>query len=182
MLGEQSSSDDTCSYGEGYYFEDCCQQTHIVERCIQLLWSLDVSILTRATHGPTVVRARFLAAAFSDGSYLAHVNGAYLRHVTFCIVHRVAYLWTWVAGRCSLNVPWNTCVPYFSRNEMSRLPWTPASPILAVMWDEPIWQRAAAQRCSESLTKFTKLAITWKICIPKIREKNHRFMRMRART
>ena len=43
---------------------------------------LDVSILTRAT----VVRARFLAAAFSDGSYLAHVNGAYLRHVTFCIV------------------------------------------------------------------------------------------------
>ena len=34
----------------------------------------------------TVVRARFLAAAFSDGSYLAHVNGAYLRHVIFCIV------------------------------------------------------------------------------------------------
>ena len=34
----------------------------------------------------TVVRARFLAAAFSDGCYLAHVNGAYLRHVTFCIV------------------------------------------------------------------------------------------------
>ena len=34
----------------------------------------------------TVVRARFLAAAFSDGSYLANVNGAYLRHVTFCIV------------------------------------------------------------------------------------------------
>ena len=31
----------------------------------------------------TVVRARFLAAAFSDGSYLAHVNGAYLRHVKF---------------------------------------------------------------------------------------------------
>ena len=34
----------------------------------------------------TVVRARFLVAAFSDGSYLAHVNDAYLRHVTFCIV------------------------------------------------------------------------------------------------
>ena len=34
----------------------------------------------------TVARDRFLAAAFSDGSYLAHVNGAYLRHVTFCIV------------------------------------------------------------------------------------------------
>ena len=84
----------------------------------------------------TVVRARFLAAAFSDGSYLAHVNGAYLRHVTFCtvrVVHRVAYLSTCVTVRCSLNVPWNTCVPYFSRNEMSRLPWTPASLILSVM-------------------------------------------------
>ena len=34
----------------------------------------------------TVVRARFLAAAFSDGCYIAHVNGAYLRHVKFCIV------------------------------------------------------------------------------------------------
>ena len=34
----------------------------------------------------SVVRARFLAAAFSDGSHLAHVNGAYLRHVKFCIV------------------------------------------------------------------------------------------------
>ena len=47
----------------------------------------------------TVVRARFLAAAFSDGSYLAHVNDAYLRHVTFCIVrpfvHRLAYLSAW---------------------------------------------------------------------------------------
>ena len=32
------------------------------------------------------MRARFLAAAFSDGSYLAHVNGAYLHHVKFCIV------------------------------------------------------------------------------------------------
>ena len=51
----------------------------------------------------TVVRARFLATAFSDGSYLAHVNGAYLRHVKFCIVrgptpfvHRLAYLSTLV--------------------------------------------------------------------------------------
>ena len=34
----------------------------------------------------TVMRAHFLADAFSDGSYLAHVNDAYLRHVTFCIV------------------------------------------------------------------------------------------------
>ena len=34
----------------------------------------------------TVARARFSAAAFSDGSYLAHVNGAYLRHVKFGIV------------------------------------------------------------------------------------------------
>ena len=61
----------------------------------------------------TVVRARFLAAAFSDGSYLAHVNGAYLRHVTFCIVRALcssprlslsvgplAY-----AARCPLTVP-----------------------------------------------------------------------------
>ena len=38
----------------------------------------------------TVVRARFLAAAFSDGSYLAHVNDAYLRHVTFCIVSPIS--------------------------------------------------------------------------------------------
>ena len=74
----------------------------------------------------TVVRARLLAAAFSDGSYLAHVNGAYLRHVTFCIVRGPPLFIvspickTWVAGRCSLNVPWNTCVPYFSRNVMSR--------------------------------------------------------------
>ena len=69
------------------------------------------------------MRVRFLAAAFSDGSYLAHVNGAYLRHVTFCIVvHRVAYLSTWVVGRVhdgdvegvERTVPWNTCVPYFS--------------------------------------------------------------------
>ena len=29
----------------------------------------------------TVVRVRFWAAAFSDGFYLAHINGAYLRHV-----------------------------------------------------------------------------------------------------
>ena len=56
----------------------------------------------------TVARARFLAAAFSDGSYLAHVNGAYLRHVTFCIVgdpfvHHLAYLSTCaVYGRCRL--------------------------------------------------------------------------------
>ena len=35
---------------------------------------------------PLLLLARFLAAAFSDGSYLAHVNGAYIRHVTFCIV------------------------------------------------------------------------------------------------
>ena len=60
----------------------------------------------------TVVRARFLAAAFSDGSYLTHVNGAYLRHVTFCIVNPLcsssrlslvgplAY-----AARCPLTVP-----------------------------------------------------------------------------
>ena len=76
----------------------------------------------------TVARARFLATAFSDGSYLAHVNGAYLRQVTFCIVrgppyvHRVAYLSTWVASRVhdgdvegvERTVPWNTCAPYFN--------------------------------------------------------------------
>ena len=76
----------------------------------------------------TVARARFLAAAFSDGSYLAHVNGAYLRHVTFCIVREpplfiVSPIFsTWVAGRVhdgdvegvERTVPWNTCVPYFS--------------------------------------------------------------------
>ena len=38
----------------------------------------------------TVVRARFLAAAFSDGSYLDHVNGAYLGHVKFCILFIVS--------------------------------------------------------------------------------------------
>ena len=42
--------------------------------------------VTQAVFRVTVVRVRFLAAAFSDGSYLAHVNGAYLRHIKFCIV------------------------------------------------------------------------------------------------
>ena len=56
----------------------------------------DVIITTRCKYfdpchaRATVVRARFLAAAFSDGSYLAHVNGAYLRHVTFCIVSPIS--------------------------------------------------------------------------------------------
>ena len=104
---------------------------------------LDVSILTRAT----VVRARFLAAAFSDGSYLAHVNGAYLRHVTFCIVRGPPLFIVSpisqrgpASVRGPLTVPgWSkvhdgdfegveqsvesntTCVPYFSRrNVMSR--------------------------------------------------------------
>ena len=62
----------------------------------------------------TVVRARFLAAAFSDGSYLAHVNGAYLRHVTFCIVSPIC-------ERVSRAAAHLTCRG------------TPASPILAVM-------------------------------------------------
>ena len=43
------------------------------------------SILTRATHGLRH-EGPFLSGCVSDGSYLAHVNGAYLRHVTFCIV------------------------------------------------------------------------------------------------
>ena len=55
----------------------------VVNKCsIIIIIIIITSILTRAT----VVRARFLAAAFYDGSYLAHVNGAYLRHVKFCIV------------------------------------------------------------------------------------------------
>ena len=77
---------------------------HSVWTCLVFLLSADDSIERRVLSlvilycwlGPllfdpcyawaTVVRARFLAAAFSDGSYLAHVNGAYLRHVKFCIV------------------------------------------------------------------------------------------------
>ena len=92
----------------------------------------------------TVVRARFLAAAFSDGSYLAHVNGAYLRHVTFCIVRgplcsssrlslsvgALAY-----AARCPLTVPgWSKVHDGDSEGveqTCSRI--QPASPILAVM-------------------------------------------------
>ena len=66
----------------------------------------------------TVVRARFLAAAFSDGSYLAHVNGAYLRHVTFCIVR---------------GPPLFIVSPICGSRAAAYLRGTPASPILAVM-------------------------------------------------
>ena len=78
----------------------------------------------------TVVRARFLAAPFSDGCYLAHVNGAYLISATSNFVHHLAYLSTWAATHFNsarlvqsprrrrwrgwTNVPWNTYVPYFS--------------------------------------------------------------------
>ena len=64
----------------------------LLSQVLQLLKrGLDARIRRRQYFDPcyaraTVARARFLAAAFSDGSYLAHVNGAYLRHVTFCIV------------------------------------------------------------------------------------------------
>ena len=94
--------------------------------CIHVSWCTTVRnksiIITRCKYfdpcyaRATVVRARFLAAEFSDGSYLAHVNGAYLRHVTFCIVRGpplfiasprlslsvgpLAY-----AARCPLTVP-----------------------------------------------------------------------------
>ena len=92
----------------------------------------------------TVVRARFLAAAFSDGSYLAHVNGAYLRHVTFCIVRDplcsssrlslsvgpLAY-----AACCPLTVPsWSKVHDGdFEGVEQTCSRIQPASPILAVM-------------------------------------------------
>ena len=70
----------------------------------------------------TVVRARFLAAAFSDGSYLAHVNGAYLRHVTFCIVRGPPlFIISPICQRGSRAAAHLTCRG------------TPASPILAVM-------------------------------------------------
>ena len=70
----------------------------------------------------TVVRARFLAAAFSDGSYLAHVNGAYLRHVTFCIVRGPPlFIVSPICERGSRAAAHVTCRG------------TPASPILAVM-------------------------------------------------
>ena len=70
----------------------------------------------------TVVRARFLAAAFSDGSYLAHVNGAYLRHVTFCIVTGTPlFIVSPISERGSRAAAHLTCRG------------TPASPSLAVM-------------------------------------------------
>ena len=129
--------------------------------CNILLYVLDVSILTRAT----VVRARFLAAAFSDGSYLAHVNGAYLRHVTFCIVRDplcsssrlslsvgpLAY-----AARCPLTVPgWSKVHDGdFEGVEQTCSRIQPASHILAVMWWAAFFDKerplSAAQRCSES--------------------------------
>ena len=70
----------------------------------------------------TVVRARFLSAAFSDGSYLAHVNGTYLRHVTFCIVRGPPlFIVSPISERGSRAAAHLTCRG------------TPASPILAVM-------------------------------------------------
>ena len=74
----------------------------------------------------TVARARFWAAAFSDGSYHANVNGAYLRHVKVCVVrgptpfvHRLAYLSTWAATHFNS-----------ARLVQSARRRTPASPIL----------------------------------------------------
>ena len=87
----------------------------------------------------TVARARFLAAAFSDGSYLAHVNGAYFRHVTFCIVRGPPlFIVSPICERGSRAAAHLTCrgtpaSPILSRNVMNRLPWTPASPILAAV-------------------------------------------------
>ena len=70
----------------------------------------------------TVARASFLAAAFSDGSYLAHVNGACLRHVTFCIVRgHPLFIVSPISERGSRAAAHLTCRG------------TPASPILAAM-------------------------------------------------
>ena len=60
----------------------------------------------------TVVRARFLAAAFSDGSYLAHVNGAYLRHVK-CSSSRLSLNVGRYPGWSKVHDGEHT-VPYFS--------------------------------------------------------------------
>ena len=75
----------------------------------------------------TVVRARFLAAAFSDGSYLAHVNGAYLRHVTFCIVRGPALFIVSPICQCASRAE-STTATLKGLNEPCR--GTPASPIL----------------------------------------------------
>ena len=73
------------------------------------------------THGLLhVVRARFLAAAFSDGSYLAHVNGAYLRHVKFCTVRGPPLF---IVSPISQRWP----LPRLVKSPRRR---TPASPIL----------------------------------------------------
>ena len=98
--------------------------------CIHVSWCTSVRnksiiiiiIITRCKYfdpcyaRATVVRARFLAAAFSDGSHLAHVNGPYLRHVTFCIVR---------------GPPLFIASPICGSRAAAR--GTPASPILAVM-------------------------------------------------
>ena len=84
----------------------------------------------------------FLSGWFSDGSYLAHVNGAYLRHVTFCIIRALCSSSRIISQRGPASVrgplPTNsarlvqsprrrlwrgwtnvqsntTCVPYFTR-------------------------------------------------------------------
>ena len=117
-----------------------------------LISSTRCKYFERATYGLlSWGPGRFLAAAFSDGSYLAHVNGAYLRHVTFCILCSSCRLSVNVA-RGPLPLPRNTCVPYFSRNVMSRLPWTPASPILAaVMWWAALFDKERPLSCAVNL-------------------------------
>ena len=118
----------TCDLGDGDISRlGVAYLTHVIHTYIASS-IIVTSILTRATHG-----LLSWAAAFSDGCYLAHVNGAYLRHVKFCIVkfvHHLAYLSTWAATHFNsarlvqsprrrrwrgwTNVQWNTCVPYFS--------------------------------------------------------------------
>ena len=68
-------------------------ETTIIKSAVGMAGSHSVLYFDPCYARATVVRARFLAAAFSDGSYLAHVNGAYLRHVTFCIVSPISQHW-----------------------------------------------------------------------------------------
>ena len=81
------------------------------------------------------MRARFLAAAFSDGSYLAHVNGAYLRHVKFCIVRGPPLFIVWpIPQRVplpTLTVPgWSKVHDGDVEGGEQTCRGTPASPIL----------------------------------------------------
>ena len=101
------SSESFLPGGTFTHYSEAWHTTSWLDHCISTSDANEIINNTRCKYfdpcyaRATVVRARFLAAAFSDGSYHAHVNGAYLRHVTFCIVrgppfvHRLAYLSAW---------------------------------------------------------------------------------------